>query len=297
MLEQLNSKHSIGERLRFHEGAGGFVTARIETELSSGEITLHGGHVISWTPSEQEPVIWLSDSSYFREDNAIRGGIPICWPWFGEHASDPDKPSHGFARTRLFSVERTYQLVDGGCGIELSLRDAPETNKHWPDAFALSLIVEMGKSLSVQLTMHNTSKVEATYGAALHSYLRVGDIEQVKVTGLAKTVYLDKVQGFVRKLQEGAAEIHGETDRVYLETGDPLVLIDPVLGRQLKITKRGSLTTVLWNPGAEKARAMKDFDDEGYRNMLCIEAANAFDNQIDVAPGAQHTLGTEISVV
>lgn len=296
MIEELNAQHAIGEWLRFHKGSGGLVTARIETENSSGEVTLHGAQVISWTPTGQEPVIWLSDSSHFRQDKAIRGGIPICWPWFGEHASDPDKPSHGFARTRQFSVERTYQLVDGGCGIELRLCNAKETDNHWPDAFALSLMVEMGKTLSVQLTMHNTSKSEATYGAALHSYLRVGDVEQVTVTGLAKTVYLDKVEGFVRKLQEGAAEIRGETDRVYLETKDALVLVDPVLERKLRITKRGSLTTVLWNPGAEKARAMEDFDDEGYRNMLCIEVANAFDDQIDVAAGDRHTLGTEISV-
>ncbi|MCH7866115.1 MAG: D-hexose-6-phosphate mutarotase [Myxococcales bacterium] len=296
MIEKLNAQHAIGERLKFHSGPGGLITARIETEESSGEITLHGGHVLSWTPSGQEPVLWMSESSHFRDDKAIRGGIPICWPWFGDHSSDPEKPAHGFARISLFSVERTYQLVDGGCGIEFGLGNATATSALWPEAFSLSLTVEMGKSLSVQLTMHNTSKVEATYGAALHSYLRVGDIEQVKVEGLAKAVYLDKVDGFVRKLQEGAAEISGETDRVYIETEDSLVLVDPVLKRRLRVAKRGSRTTVLWNPGADKARAMSDFDDEGYQSMLCIEAANAFDDQIDVAPGSRHTLGTEISI-
>lgn len=296
VIDELNAQHAIGKRLSFRKGSGGLVTIGIETEESTGEMTLHGGHVVSWTPRYQEPVIWMSDTSQFHEDKAIRGGIPICWPWFGDHSSDQDKPAHGFARTSLFSVERTYQLVDGGCGVELTLDSNPEMTALWPDSFKLFLIIEMGRTLSVQLKTENTSKVEATYGAALHSYLRVGDIEQVKVNGLARCVYLDKVDGFVRKTQEGSTTISGETDRVYLKTEDALTLVDPVFKRRLRVAKRGSKTTVVWNPGADKARAMADFDDDGYRSMLCIEAANAFDDQFDLAPGAHHTLGTEISV-
>jgi D-hexose-6-phosphate mutarotase len=296
VIDELNAKHGIGERLHFRSGPGALVIAQIETEESSGEITLHGGHVTSWRPRGQAPVLWMSESSHFHRDKAIRGGIPICWPWFGDHAEDHTKPAHGFARTSMFSVVRTYQLVDGGCGIELGLCEAPETRPLWPDAFSLSLSVEMGTSLSVELTTHNTSSVDATYAAALHSYLHVGDVEQVTVDGLANNLYLDKVDGFVRKLQDKAPTIQGETDRVYLETEEDLVLVDPVLKRRLRVAKRGSRTTVLWNPGAEKASAMADFDDEGYRTMLCIEAANAFDDQFDLTPGSQHTLGTQITV-
>jgi glucose-6-phosphate 1-epimerase len=296
MIDRLNAQHAIGQEIRFQAGPGELVSVCVQNEASSGEITLHGGHVVSWHPRGQAPVLWMSNSSHFRSDKSIRGGIPICWPWFGDHESDPKKPAHGFARISRFSVKRTYQRDDGSCGIELVLRDTPEMNSLWPGRFSLSLTVEMGKSLSVQLTTHNTSNADAIYGAALHSYFRVGNVEQVKVDGLANTNYLDKVDRFARKLQDGAPQICGETDRVYLETESDVELIDPVLERRLRVRKCGSRTTVLWNPGAEKARDMTDFDDEGYRNMLCIEAANAFDDRFALSPGSQHTLGTEINV-
>lgn len=296
MIEELNERYGIGERLRFRSGPGGLTTARIETDDSICEITLHGAQVISWVPTGHDPVLWMSEASHFREDEAMRGGIPICWPWFGDHASDPGLPAHGFARKSSFSVAGTFVAADGGCGIELRLRQSTRSRVHWPDDFSLALIVTAGLSLDVQLTMQNTSASAAIYGAALHTYLRVGDVEQLTIDGLANTDYLDKLEDFARKHQRDAPVIEGETDRVYLDTQATCLVHDPVLKRRLRVAKNGSRTTVLWNPGAEGASAMADFDDEGHRNMLCIESVNAFEDPVALEPGSQHTLGTQISV-
>lgn len=296
VIDELNARYGIGDRLRFHSGPGGLATARFETADSIGEITLHGGQVICWTPRGHEPVLWLSETSQFRSDRSIRGGIPICWPWFGEHESDPRKPAHGFVRKSSFSVERTFETANGHCGIELGLTESAGSRAHWPHDFSLSLRVEMGTCLDLQLTMHNTSAIPATYGAALHTYLRVGNAEQVTIDGLADCDYLDKVEGFARKRQIDSPQITGEIDRVYLDHDATCRVRDPVLRRVLNVAKTGSRTTVLWNPGPEKARAMPDFDDEGHVEMLCVESVNAFEDRVTLPPGSRHTLGTHISV-
>jgi glucose-6-phosphate 1-epimerase len=296
LIDHLNAQYGIGKQLEFRRGPGGLAVVHIETAGSIGEITLHGGQVISWIPTGHEPVLWLSDSSHFDIGQSIRGGIPICWPWFGDHEKDPNLPAHGFARKSEFRVERSFELADGGCGIELGLKQSASSKHQWPHDFSLSLRIAMGASLDVGLTMHNTSSLSATYGAALHTYLRVGSAEQVTIEGLEGSDYLDKVQGFAREYQVSAPEIRGEVDRVYLDSEATCQVRDPLLKRIVRVAKSGSRTTVLWNPGATKARAMADFDDEGYRNMLCLESVNALEDRVTLTPGSRHTLGTQIDV-
>ena len=296
MIEKLNDEFALGDRLRFFAGRGGLTTVRFSTGGSSGEVTLHGAQVTAWAPEGEQPVLWLSESSHFHPEKSIRGGIPICWPWFGDHETDPAQPVHGFARTSRFEVERTYELEDHGCGLELGLSHSPASHSNWPGEFKLSLVVEMGATLDVRLTMKNQSNVATTYGSALHTYLNVGDVEQVTLEGLAGTDFLDKVAAFARKHESGIPKIRGEMDRVFLDTERDCVLDDPVLGRRLRVTKQGSRTTVVWNPGPEKAEAMQDFDDQGFRKMLCVESPNAFDDRVTLEPGQQHTIGTRIGV-
>lgn len=296
MIEELNASHEIAGHVQFREGPGGLPCVRLEGDLSVGDVTLHGGQVIRWAPTGEEPVIWLSERSHFHPDQSIRGGIPICWPWFGDHATNRALPVHGFAHTSSFSVVRSFETPEGGAGVELCLTDSPASHSLWPGAFELRLIVTMGTSLDVELTMQNRSASPATYTAALHTHLQVGAVSEVKIHGLSKTDYLDKVDDFARKREVGIPTIEGETDRVFLDTDADCVVDDPVLDRRLRVAKRGSRTTVLWNPGAAKARAMADFDDEGFRNMLCIESANAFDDRMTLLPEERHTLATTISV-
>lgn len=296
MVQELNDQFGIDGRVHFREGPGGLACVRLQSGLSVGDVTLHGGQVIRWAPTGEEPVLWLSERSHFHPDRSIRGGIPICWPWFGDHATAPDMPAHGFARTSPFSVVRSFEAPDGGSGVELRLTDSEASRALWPGAFELRLVVTMGTALDVELTMHNRSEAPATYGAALHTYLQVGAVSEVTVHGLSKTDYLDKVDGFARKREVATPVIDGETDRVFVDTAADCVVDDPVLDRRLRVSKRGSRTTVLWNPGATKARAMADFDDEGFHSMLCIESANAFDDQVELAPGESHALATAINV-
>ncbi|MCP5039416.1 MAG: D-hexose-6-phosphate mutarotase [bacterium] len=295
MIDRLNQSHAIDERLRFREGPGELISAQIETAASTGTIALHGAQVLSWTPAGHEDLLWLSGSSPLRADKAIRGGIPICWPWFGNHESDASKPAHGFARTSAFQVRRSFETADG-CGLELALTDSATSRALWPHAFELRVCVEMGTALRVDLEMHNTSDETVCCGAALHSYFRVGDVERIAIEGLSGLEYLDKVEDFARKQQHQAPRIRGETDRVYLAADTPCTVDDPTLDRRLHVDKRGSRTTVLWNPGLQKARSMADFEDAGWRDMVCVEAANAFDDCRELAPGAHHVLGTQIRV-
>jgi len=296
LIDELNKEFGIPGRVDFMAGPGDLSIVRLQSDVSRGDVTLHGGQVIRWAPAGEEPVLWLSERSAFDPSRSIRGGIPICWPWFGDHPIDSQLPAHGFARTSDFSVVRSFANEKKGVGIELSLKDTPSSTPLWPGAFELRLVVTMNASLDVALTMHNRSNDTATYGAALHTYLQVGAASEVKLHGLSKTEYLDKVEDFARKRETATPTIEGEVDRVFLDTTGDCTVDDPVLARRVRVAKRGSRTTVVWNPGPAKARAMTDFDDQGFRDMLCIEAANAFEDRITLAPSESHTLATTISV-
>ncbi|MEC7584257.1 MAG: D-hexose-6-phosphate mutarotase [Planctomycetota bacterium] len=296
MIEPLNERFAQPGTLEFVRGRGDLPLARVTTPHGRGEVYLHGAHVTSWQPVGAEDLLWVSESSRYAEGKAIRGGIPICWPWFGDDASGQGRPAHGFARTQAFAVTRGEVLDDGSCVLELCLEPSEVTRVLWPEDFRLTLTATFGAELDLRLGMENRSDRPVTHTAALHSYLRVGDVGRVQLAGFAGGEYLDKVRGFARDRQDEEPRIDGEIDRVYLQTREALSLVDPVMQRTLRVTKVGSHTTVLWNPGPEHARQMADLDDEGYRNMLCIEAANAHEDEVALQPGQSHVLGTTLSL-
>lgn len=293
-LNDLNERFGKGDGLRFFAGPGGLPSVQMACEHGVGEATLRGAHVLSWVPTGHVPVLWTSETAVYEPNVPVHGGVPLCWPWFGQHPSKPSHPIHGFAKLYAFDVAGTYALVDGGYGIRLVLRDLPEMRNEWPGSFELTVTIEMGAALRIELTTHNTSGAPARYGAALHSYLHIGDSARLHVDGLTGCDYLDKVANFARATQHEPVRIDGETDRVYLAAVETCVAHDPVLARRIVVEKAGSATTVLWNPGPRKAAAMEHFADHGYRNMVCIEAANAFDDQFDLPDGGRHSLATTI---
>ncbi len=295
MIEALDRDHGLSERLRFEAGPGDLVCARLEHPGGVCRVALHGGQVLSWIPTDAEEVLFLSDSSHLDGVRAIRGGIPICWPWFGDRRGAPEAPQHGFARTSRFEVRRSFE-DDRGVGLELELDPVAQHREFWPHPFSLRIRVIAGTDLHVELETENTGSEAFTMGAALHTYFRVGDAERIAIDGLAGNDYLDKVRDFARDRQHEPPRIRGEVDRVYLDTSATCAISDPVLGRRIDVAKEGSLTTVLWNPGPEKAKSMTDFDNDGYREMVCIEAVNAFDDQRTLAPGERHELSSRFRV-
>jgi D-hexose-6-phosphate mutarotase len=295
-LESLNDSFAITDHITFAAGPGGLPMAEIRNAYAAATVSLHGGQALAFQPHGHDPVLWSSAHSLYQPGKAIRGGIPVCWPWFGPHPSDPSKPAHGFARTSLWSVLSAAALADGATQIRLRLADDDTSYDLWPHPFELRLVVTVGAELRAELIVRNPGAAPYTYSGALHSYFNVSDVAAISIHGLDGCAYIDKVDSEQRKLQRGAITIEAETDRVYLNTAETCTIEDPGLDRRITIAKAGSRTTVIWNPWVEKARRLADFGDEEYHGMVCVETANADGDSITVAPGGEQRLTAIIGV-
>jgi len=296
VIAELNQRFGIDTRLTFIPGPREIPVAGLKNEYGTAAVALLGAHVLNYQPWGAEPVLWLSRQARFEPGKAIRGGIPVIWPWFGAHPSDPAMPNHGFVRTQNWTVSASQALDDGALQIQFSLHDGEASRRLWPHAFELTYTVTLGRTLTVELAVRNPNPEPIAFTEALHSYFQVGDVAQVAVRGLEGAEYLDKTQDFARFRQQGPVRIQGETDRVYLNTEAECVIDDPALDRRIHIAKRGSRTTVVWNPWIDKAQAMADFGDDEYPGMICVETANAFENAVRLEAGAVHEVAAEIGV-
>jgi D-hexose-6-phosphate mutarotase len=288
-LHLLNQHFGIEDILHFSGGEGGLWRASITTEQCTAELYRHGAHVTRWRPAGHDEVIWLSDLARFEYGKAIRGGVPICFPWFAgnQPASDPDGPAHGYARTT------TWEFIDakqGDAGVTLSLRTAIEP-------FTLQYDVTFGQTLTMQLTATNSGTSPASFESALHTYFVISQIKQVQVAGLENADYIDTVGGKIQNLTQNEQPISfaSETDRTYTSRSTTKI-IDPGLERTITIEKEHSGSTVLWNPWVDKAKAMADFGDDEWPGMLCVESGNIEPNAIELAPEQSHTMRVAISV-
>ncbi|MEO8354269.1 MAG: D-hexose-6-phosphate mutarotase, partial [Chthoniobacteraceae bacterium] len=281
----------------FTDHEGGLISINVTTPQAAGRLYLHGAHVTHWQPAGYEPVIFLSEKSAFVPGKAIRGGVPIIFPWFGAKEGDPSAPQHGFARTQEWVLVSVDHEVDLGVSIVLRLADSVETKASWPHPFTAEYRVTFGRLLHTMLKVENRAATAIRFEEALHTYLAVSDIEKACVHGLDGATYLDKVDGGARKtLAQDPLRFTGETDRVFLKTTASLHLDDPGHQRRITVEKTGSASTVVWNPWIVKARWMPDFGEDEWRRMVCLETANAADDAVVVEPGAVHTLTTDISV-
>lgn len=295
-LQTLNQRFGLADQLTFVAGPGDLPTARIHNRHARAEICLLGAHVLSFQPHGEEPVLWLSGESNFAVGKPIRGGIPVCWPWFAAHPTDSSKPSHGFVRTALWSVAATRSLEDGATQVELGIDSNDETLALWPYRFELRLTVTVGTTLTVELISRNPGEAAFRYTGALHSYFTVSDAAGIAIHGLADGDFLDKTEGFARKTQRGPIQISGPTDRVYLDTDAECVIDDPGLGRRIHIGKSNSHTTVVWNPWSSGAIRLPDFGDDEYRGMVCVETARAAEDVATVPAGGEDQLTARIWV-
>jgi glucose-6-phosphate 1-epimerase len=287
----LDERFGIPGVVRFERGAGGLARAVAAVRGATAHVYLHGAHVTHYQPPSSPPLLFTSPRSAFGPGRAIRGGVPVIFPWFGPNPDDPHAAEHGFARVLEWEVE-SVGLEQDGVAIALSLAPSAATRAAWPHAFLLRYRVTVGPAaLEMALSVENRSAALFSFQEALHTYVHVGDAEAARVRGLEGTTYLDKADGMTRKRQgQEPVRVRGLTDRVYLDTGGSCVIDDPVLRRSVRIDKRGSRTTVLWNPGQEKASTMADLGPEAWRSMLCVETANAADNAVRLAPGERHEM-------
>ncbi|EGA68419.1 hypothetical protein VISI1226_22867 [Vibrio sinaloensis DSM 21326] len=265
---------------------------RVIHEKATAGIALHGGHVVSFKPTGQEDLIWMSDEAVFDGKAALRGGIPVCWPWFGRIAA----PAHGFARNSEWTLIE-HRENENGVIVELGLLPCESTLAVWPHQFQAHLLVEIGDELTVTLDVTNTDSQAWTFSGALHSYLTVGDIEQAKTTGMGPE-YIDSLKG--GELCQGGEvlQLTDTIDRVYTQPSECITVEDPVLNRSILVNNQGHNSAVLWNPWAEGAQAMGDMQDSGYQRFLCVEStlhAPSIEQGCTLQPGESHQLITRIS--
>ncbi len=257
------------------------------TEMTA-EVYDHGAQVTRWAPAGVDPVLWLSPRARFAAGTAIRGGVPICFPWFGPGRSADLRPAHGFARTTPWRLV-SENAGDAAVSLHYELTDADATAPAFPFRYHAAYRIVLGPELALDLTVTNTGDEPFEVDEALHAYLAVGDVRQVRLEGLEGVAYVDKVGGGM-PVQDGPVRFSGETDRVY-HCGGPVRLVDPVLGRTLVVGTRDAHNIVVWTPWAEKAGDASDIGEESWTSFVCVEAANALEDFVTVAPGASHTLG------
>ncbi len=268
------------------------VPREVGTERSVAQVYDYGAHVWSWSLDGHD-VLWTSVKSLFETGKALRGGVPICWPWFGPGRSGDLTPAHGFARISEWALAGR---VDRGNAEVLTYVLDPEAapgalpGEDWRVTYEVSV----GDELELALTAENRGATSFSYEVALHTYLAVGDVRQVAIAGLDGASYLDKVTG-QPEVQVGDVTIVAETDRVY-DRGADVVVTDPVLGRRLRVASEGAANTVVWNPWVAKSAAMPDFGDDEWPGMLCIEAGNMLDHAVSLEPGGSETLRYRLAV-
>jgi glucose-6-phosphate 1-epimerase len=281
--------------VRAHEGRLPRVT--VQNAHGVAEVYFQGAHVTAWHPlAAREPVLWMSAHAVLEPGKPIRGGVPVCFPWFGPHPADAKAPAHGFARVRDWRLVDAQEDATGAVTLVMELAGAG-LSPLWPHRFRMRHRITIGPVLRLDLEVRNDGDETFTFEEALHSYFAVGDIHQASIEGLEGAEYVDKVGGPARRRQ-GHERIRfaGETDRVYLDTRATCIVHDEARRRRLSISKTGSEATVVWNPWIAKAHAMADFGDDEWPGMVCVETCNVGNRARPLAPGESHTMTATIAV-
>ena len=285
-IELLDQGFGVSGKVKFSLGKGNLPKICIFTKKSSAEIYLHGAHLTSFKTLGRE-LIWLSPNAEFQNDKAIRGGVPICWPWFGKHPQNSTLPQHGFARLSNFEVSQAFEDELENIVIVLSLESGNKPLSMFPYQFRLEIKFVIGENLEVSLTTMNQGNESFRITEAIHTYFQVTDIRQTAVNGLDKVSYFDQLEQ-TSYTHAGNLFFIEETDNIFSSPEQPLQILEA--GENIaSINQHGANSTIIWNPWIDKSRQMRDFPNQGYLNMLCIEAANT-DEGVLIQPGKQHTI-------
>ncbi len=293
----LNKSLGIPGVAQITSGNGGLPKIQIGTSAATAEVYLHGAQLTAWKPAGTGEALFVSEKSRWEDGKAIRGGIPVCFPWFRAKAGDPQAPAHGFVRTKDWHLESITEMPSESVCVYLSTESDEASRRWWPFDFRLEYRITVGARLKLELRMKNTGQSTLQFEEALHTYFDVGDVEQVGIRGLDRVAYLDNRDGNRRKTQMGELRLSAQTDSAFVGTSGPVEIVDEVLRRTLKTEKRNSNSTIVWNPWRDGAASMADFGADEWRRMLCVEGGNILDSAIMLPPQEIHTLAVEISIV
>lgn len=277
-------EHEIPGHVTLLEGRGLLTKVAVETEWSTAEIYLHGAHLTHFQKNGEPPLLFMSEASRFQADQPIRGGVPLIFPWFGPREG---LPGHGLIRTAEWTLEETS--VFGGGKVMLRFRLPPI------DSMDVEYIVRVGETLSMELSVTHTGTGDAVFETCMHTYLHIGAIDTVAITGLRDVPYIDQLQPGDFVEAEDAIRISSEVDRIYRHTPAAVEIIDPTLHRKIRVAKCGSQSTVVWNPWIAKSKAMPDFGDDEYLRMVCVESGNVGPDKITLSSASRAILKVELS--
>lgn len=296
-LAQLNTEHGIANQVEFVSGKGDFPYIKVTTDQAEALISIYGGQVLSFKPKgASHDLLFVSENAYYTSGKAIKGGIPVCWPWFGPDPEGKGRPNHGFVRNRLWQVIGTEAIGDSATRIVLGLSDTEDTRELWPHPFELRLEITVGNILNLALVSRNVGDRPFTITQALHTYFTVGDITQTQVLGLDGTSYIDKVDDQKVKSQSGEVEITAEVDRIYQSVPNELTIVDGALNRRIRINSSGNQTAVVWNPWIELSAKSGDLTNDDYTGFICVETTNAADDVITVPPQDEYRLAVTYEI-
>ena len=295
-IDELDEKFSVGGEVGFAELEEDLVFITVSNKYADADICLYGAHVTSFKPRNSMEILWMSPDSSFEEGTPIRGGIPVCFPWFGPHKTDPEKPQHGFARLMYWDLLETATLPSGETMVRLQLCSSEETKTYWEYDFSAEMKIIIGTTLNVTLKVSNTSDVPFEYTCALHSYFSLSAIENLSIEGLEGTSYFNQFTGENDVQKEYFLHIQEPLTRHYLGTETPVVIEDSAFNRRIKVDKSGSKVTTVWNPGEETCAKIGDLPDDAWETFVCVEATNAFGYPVQLSPGESLETSTIIGL-
>jgi glucose-6-phosphate 1-epimerase len=295
VLAELDHRFGIPGVARVCEGNGGLPRVQVTGSSAQGEIYLHGAQVTSWKPAANDDVLFVSAKSRWEEGQAIRGGIPICFPWFRAKTDDPHAPAHGFVRAKTWQLDSVVE-DDAGVAVTMFTESDEQTRRWWPGEFRLVHRATFGSELKLELTCSNTGKTPLRFEEALHTYNQVADVVSVRLQGLDGTRYLDNTDSNKEKSQVGEVMIASQTDNAFLNTKNAVDLIDPKMRRRIRLQKTNSSTTVVWNPWREGASGLRDLGEHEWKQFLCVEASNIIGTAVTLAAEQEHKMSAVLSV-
>lgn len=287
-IEELEDKFSIEGEVGFAELENDLVFITVSNKYADADICLYGAHITNFRPHRTMEVLWLSPESYFEEGKPIRGGIPVCFPWFGQHKTDPSLPLHGFGRLMYWDVLETRSLPAGETFVKLQLCSSEKTKPYWNHDFCAEIEIVVGKTLTATLKVTNTSAEVFEYGCALHSYISLSAIQNISIYGLQNTSYYNQLEPGEAVQETPTLEITKPETRHYLNTEADCIIYDKVFNRNIRVAKTGSKVTTVWNPGEEACAKIDDMPDDAFHIFVCVEAVNAFNDMVTLAPGESH---------
>ncbi len=300
-IQTLSALHTIANFAQILPGQGNLPKIQITTPTASAEIYLHGAQITSWipksVPAPARDILFLSQHSRFEDGKAIRGGIPICFPWFrdlkGSKSDAPKAPAHGVVRTRAWNLDSISPSGDSAI-VTLSLASDEQTRLWFPHDFQITHRITVSAQLKLELIVTNTGHEPFTFEEALHTYHRVASVHSAQILGLDGVHYLDNRDQNREKLQSGPVQLTQATDNAYLHTTGPFELLDPhpdpTRNRNIQLETQNSATTIVWNPWQDGAATLADLGDEEWQQFLCLEASNILESAVTLAPNQTHTL-------